>query len=78
MKSIDNLKDFIYDLSAYDDIHELCLISDILITDYSSVFFDFAHTKNPILFFTPDFNEYESTRGLYLDIKKNLTWTITI
>ena len=67
-----NLKEFIYDVSKYDDIHELCLISDILITDYSSVFFDFAHTKKPILFFTPDFNEYESTRGFYLDIKKDL------
>ena len=67
-----NLKDFIYDVSKYDDIHELCLISDVLITDYSSVFFDFTHTKKPILFFTPDFNEYESTRGLYLDIKKDL------
>ena len=55
------------DVSDYDDVHELCLISDVLITDYSSVFFDFAHTKKPILFFTPDFNEYESTRGLYLE-----------
>ncbi len=67
-----NLKDFIYDVSKYDDIHELCIISDVLITDYSSVFFDFAHTKKPILFFAPDFDEYESTRGLYLDLKKDL------
>jgi CDP-glycerol glycerophosphotransferase len=72
LKIDDNLKEFIYDVSKYDDIHELCLISDILVTDYSSVFFDFAHTKKPILFFTPDFNEYESTRGLYLDLKKDL------
>jgi CDP-glycerol glycerophosphotransferase len=67
-----DLKDFVLDVSFYDDIHELCLISDILITDYSSVFFDFAHTKKPILFFTPDFMDYESTRGLYLDIRKDL------
>ena len=67
-----NLNEFALDVSHYDDIHELCLISDILITDYSSVFFDFAHTKNPILFFMPDFNEYNSTRGLYLDIKNDL------
>ncbi len=73
MVTIDSdLKDFVLDVSFYDDIHELCLISDILVTDYSSVFFDFAHTKKPILFFTPDFMEYESTRGLYLDIKKDL------
>lgn len=68
----DNLNEFALDVSHYDDIHELCLISDVLITDYSSVFFDFAHTKNPILFFMPDFNEYNSTRGLYLDIKNDL------
>ncbi|MGB9979568.1 CDP-glycerol glycerophosphotransferase family protein [Methanobacterium sp.] len=67
-----NLKDFVLDVSNYDDIHELCLISDVLITDYSSVFFDFAHTKKPILFFMPDFGAYKSTRGLYLDIREDL------
>lgn len=67
-----NLNEFVLDVSHYNDIHELCMISDVLITDYSSVFFDFAHTKNPILFFMPDFYEYSSTRGLYLDIKKDL------
>ena len=72
LKIDSDLKDFVYDVSFFDDVHELCLISDVLITDYSSVFFDFAHTKKPILFFTPDFMEYESTRGLYLDIKKDL------
>lgn len=67
----ENLKEFVFDVSKYDDIHELCLISDVLITDYSSVFFDFAHTKNPILFFTPDIKAYDSSRGLYLG-KKDL------
>lgn len=68
-----NLKDFVFDFSNYDDIHELFLISDILITDYSSVFFDFAHSKNPILFFVPDFEKYNSEiRGLYIDMKKGL------
>ncbi len=67
LKIDSNLKEFVMDVSDYDDVHELCLISDVLITDYSSVFFDFAHTKKPILFFTPDFYEYESTRGLYLE-----------
>ena len=69
----ENMKDFVFDFSNYDDIHELFLISDILITDYSSVFFDFAHSKNPILFFVPDFEEYNNEiRGLYIDMKKSL------
>ena len=69
----EDMNDFIFDLSNYDDIHELFLISDILITDYSSVFFDFAHTKNPMIFFVPDFEKYNTEiRGLYFDMEKNL------
>ena len=67
------LQDFAIDLSDYEDIQELYLLSDILITDYSSVFFDYAHLKKPILFFTPDLNNYiENIRGLYLNMKKEL------
>src|SRR5699024_1567020 len=51
---IEPFKGFAYDFSTYDDIAELYLISDILITDYSSVFFDYANLKRPILFFTYD------------------------
>src|SRR5699024_4905372 len=42
--------DFAFDVSDYDDIAEIYIISDILITDYSSVFFDFANLKRPMLF----------------------------
>lgn len=53
------------------DIQELCLISDILITDYSSVIFDYAHLKKPMLFFTYDLNEYKNKiRGMYLDFEE--------
>ena len=68
----DEFKDFIIDLSQYDDIADLYLISDMLITDYSSVFFDFAHSKKPMLFFVPDFDKYSSFRGLYPEVKENL------
>ncbi|WP_198546714.1 bifunctional glycosyltransferase/CDP-glycerol:glycerophosphate glycerophosphotransferase [Alteribacter populi] len=65
---IDGVEDFVYNGSHYDDIAELYLISDILITDYSSVFFDFANLKRPILFFTYDLDKYKDTlRGFYLD-----------
>ena len=60
-------------MSSYDDIQELYVLSDILITDYSSVFFDYAHSRRPILFFVPDLNHYiENVRGLYLNMEKEL------
>ena len=66
---LSDYKGFAYDVSKYEDIAELYLISDILITDYSSVFFDFANLKRPILFFTYDLDKYsEMLRGFYLDI----------
>lgn len=69
----DRFKDFAIDLSSYDDIQELYILSDILITDYSSVFFDYAHSRRPILFFVPDLNHYISNvRGLYLNMEKDL------
>ncbi|MFW9942041.1 MAG: CDP-glycerol glycerophosphotransferase family protein [Candidatus Thorarchaeota archaeon] len=49
------------------DIMDLLVISDLLITDYSSVFFDFLITKRPIIFFAYDLEEYKMKRGLYFD-----------
>ncbi len=66
------ISDSIIDLSNLDDITDLYLISDILITDYSSSFFDFAHSKKPILFFVPDFERYYNFRGLYQEVKEDL------
>lgn len=61
---------FAYDVSSYPDINELYLISDILITDYSSVFFDYANLKRPMLFFTYDIEEYrDQLRGFYFDFE---------
>lgn len=62
---------FIYDVSAYDDINELYIISEILITDYSSVFFDYAILERPMLFYMYDMEEYrDEMRGFYLDVRK--------
>ncbi len=68
----DEMEGFAMDLSDYDDITELYLISDILVTDYSSVFFDYAHSKKPILFFVPDIDKYSSFRGLYDEVREEL------
>jgi CDP-glycerol glycerophosphotransferase len=58
----------VVDVSRYPDITELMLVADVLITDYSSIMFDFVSTRRPMLFLTPDLAEYAgSTRGFYLD-----------
>lgn len=62
--------DFIYDFSMYDSVEELYLVSDLLITDYSSVMFDYSILDRPIILFTYDMEEYqEKLRGLYIDIE---------
>ena len=45
-------------MSAVDEINELYLAADVLITDYSSVFFDFANLNRPILFYMYDYRQY--------------------
>lgn len=55
------------DVTNYPDVTELYLAADILITDYSSVMFDFTVTGKPVLFLAPDIQEYESKRGFYFD-----------
>ncbi|MBD3340686.1 MAG: hypothetical protein GF353_16380 [Candidatus Lokiarchaeota archaeon] len=54
-------------LNKETDIQELLLISDILITDYSSVFIDYMLLDRPIILYTYDYDEYISNRGIYYD-----------
>ena len=62
-------KGFIYNVSNLDDVNETYVVSDILITDYSSVFFDYANLKRPMLFYMYDFEEYkDEMRGFYIDL----------
>ncbi len=70
---VTGVEDFVYNLSKYDDIAELYLISDILVTDYSSVFFDYANLKRPMLFYMYDLEKYRDVlRGFYIDVEKEL------
>lgn len=67
------LDGFLYSIPAQAEINELYVISDILITDYSSVFFDYAILKRPIYFYMYDLKEYATDlRGFYLDIHKDI------
>ena len=69
--NFDKYEGFVYNVSEYEDINELYIISDILITDYSSVFFDFANLKKPMLFYMYDLEEYRNNlRDFYIDFKE--------
>lgn len=52
-------KGFIFNMSNHDDVNDCYVLSDILITDYSSVFFDYANLKRPELFYMYDLEEYQ-------------------
>jgi CDP-glycerol glycerophosphotransferase len=59
---------FIRDVSRYPDGTELMLAADVLVTDYSSMMFDYANTGRPMLFFTYDLDAYaDEIRGFYVD-----------
>ncbi|REH75524.1 teichoic acid biosynthesis protein [Staphylococcus felis] len=58
-----------YLIPNWVDSNELLSTVDILITDYSSIFFDYLPLKKPIYFFMPDKDEYEEERGLYLELQ---------
>ncbi|WP_341460941.1 CDP-glycerol glycerophosphotransferase family protein [Staphylococcus haemolyticus] len=67
----ESLNDFVVDGTKYPEISDLYLITDICITDYSSVMFDFANTKKPLLFFTYDLEFYKNRlRGFYFNFEK--------
>ena len=56
-------------IEQMDDINPLYLAADVLITDYSSVFFDYANLRRPILFFMYDYEQYKhEMRDFYFDI----------
>lgn len=58
------------DVTAYDDIQELLYVSDVVISDYSSLVFDFAQTRRPCFLFTPDLKEYlVKERNLYFNLE---------
>jgi CDP-glycerol glycerophosphotransferase len=59
----------VIDVTTYDDIQELLSISDVLISDYSSLIFDYSITRRPCFLYVPDLLEYTSRdRSLYFDL----------
>ena len=67
--NLGGVSDFAIDVSNYNNVNDLYIVSDILITDYSSVFFDYANLKRPILFYMYDLDEYQgNTRDFYISL----------
>lgn len=61
--------DFVRNVTDYPDLSELMIVSDLLLSDYSSVFFDYSIMDKPMLHFTYDYEKYASMRGMYFDIR---------
>jgi CDP-glycerol glycerophosphotransferase len=55
-------------MSSYDDVTDLMVVADALLTDYSSVMFDFALTGKPMAFYTSDYELYTFMRGSYFEL----------
>ncbi len=58
-----------YMVPATIDANELLSVTDVLISDFSSIFYDFLVTRRPVVFYVPDLNHYIETRGLYQAIE---------
>lgn len=58
---------FYYDVSDYREINDILLVADQLITDYSSVCFEYALLNRPMIFFAPDLADYMQSRNFYFD-----------
>lgn len=60
---------FIYNVSDYEEINDLYIVADMLVTDYSSVFFDYSILKRPIFFYMYDLESYKNEiRGFYISL----------
>mgnify|MGYP004465263477 CR=1 FL=1 len=68
--------EFVKNVSSYSQLSELYAISDIMISDYSSAFFDFSILQRPMFCFAYDFDEYSKKRGFYIDLKSELPCSI--
>jgi len=69
VKNTQILDSSIINCTAYPDMQELLYAADVVITDYSSLMWDFSFTKRPCFLFADDIDDYEKNRGFYLQSK---------
>ncbi|MEU0136182.1 CDP-glycerol glycerophosphotransferase family protein [Streptomyces sp. NPDC006296] len=60
----------VVDVSRHHDTGELLALADVLVTDYSSIMFDYALLDRPIVLFAPDLDAYAAERGSYFDLRE--------
>ena len=65
------------DVSEHPSIEELCIAADALVTDYSSIMFDYAVLDRPIVIHAPDWDEYRTKRGVYFDLMEERPGPVT-
>jgi CDP-glycerol glycerophosphotransferase (TagB/SpsB family) len=72
------LAGFVIDVASHPEINDLMLVSDVLVTDYSSAIFEFALLGRPIVFFAPDLDAYETERGFYFNYRTGVPGPILV
>jgi CDP-glycerol glycerophosphotransferase len=79
-----SLRGTVRNVADVDDVTSLLLLTDTLITDYSSIMFDYALLDRPMVFFASDLEEYVRCRGAYFDLAEHApgpdwdgVWTLT-
>lgn len=71
LKISDEYRNFAYNFTEYNETQELLMVADILITDYSSIIFDYAILKRPMIFYAYDLDKYKNeTRGFYYEYEE--------
>ncbi|KJS56140.1 hypothetical protein VM98_08745 [Streptomyces rubellomurinus subsp. indigoferus] len=68
----------IVDVSAHPVVEDLYLAADALVTDYSSMMFDYAVLDRPVVVFAPDWEEYQRERGVYFDLFAHPPGAVTV
>ncbi|WP_329037877.1 CDP-glycerol glycerophosphotransferase family protein [Streptomyces sp. NBC_00178] len=58
----------VVDVTGHPSVEELCVASDGLISDYSSLVFDYACLDRPVITYAPDWEAYRASRGTYVDL----------
>ncbi|MFC9946095.1 bifunctional glycosyltransferase/CDP-glycerol:glycerophosphate glycerophosphotransferase [Streptomyces pratensis] len=67
----------VVDVSGHHDVSELLALADVLVTDYSSIMFDYALLDRPIVLFAPDLDAYAADRGSYFDLREKAPGPVT-
>ena len=68
----------IIDVSKYDNVNELMLIADLLISDYSSILFDYIILEKPFFLYAYDVESYLNSRGTYIDIMQEFPYQVCL